>query len=225
MEFLPSLLLAAWLLPLLSFVVIVLFGPRLGKAGALAGFVATGAILGSLVLSLAALATWIGVQGVGGGHAADHGGQSHAAAAADSGHGHSHPEGAPAESGQNAPTGGEEQKRYIAGDWYYLSPPGLFTISVGYYIDALTVAMFAMVSLIATCIHFYTMGYMHEELHDVTDHEVTLSDGKHLHRPGATTAFISICRCFASACSAWSWRATSPWSSCFGNWWAFAPTS
>ena len=29
--------------------------------------------------------------------------------------------------------------------------------------------MFAMVTFIATCIHFYSFGYMHDELHDVTD--------------------------------------------------------
>ena len=34
--------------------------------------------------------------------------------------------------------------------------------------------MFCMVTLIASCIHFYAFGYMHEELHTVTDHEVTL---------------------------------------------------
>ena len=28
-----------------------------------------------------------------------------------------------------------------------------------------------MVTLIATCIHFYSFGYMHDELHDVTDHD------------------------------------------------------
>ena len=63
--------------------------------------------------------------------------------------------------------------------------------------------MFAMVTLIASCIHFYTMGYMHDELHDVTDHEVTLADGQHLHRRAATTGSSNICRCFASAC--WGW--------------------
>ncbi len=50
--------------------------------------------------------------------------------------------------------------------------------------------MFAMVTLIATCIHFYAIGYMHDELHDVTDHEVTLADGHHLHRPGRFHRFF-----------------------------------
>ena len=50
--------------------------------------------------------------------------------------------------------------------------------------------MFAMVTFIATCIHFYAYGYMHDELHDVTDHEVTLSDGHHLHRRGRFHRFF-----------------------------------
>ncbi len=67
---------------------------------------------------------------------------------------------------------------------------GTLRITIGYYIDALTVAMFCMVTLIATCIHFYAIGYMHDELHDVTDHEVTLADGHHLHRPGRFHRFF-----------------------------------
>src|SRR5581483_9788447 len=48
----------------------------------------------------------------------------------------------------------------------------------------------AMVTLIASCIHFYAIGYMHDELHDVTDHEVVLSNGHHLHRPGRFHRFF-----------------------------------
>ena len=50
--------------------------------------------------------------------------------------------------------------------------------------------MFCMVTLIASCIHVYAIGYMHDELHDVTDHEVTLADGHHLHRPGRFHRFF-----------------------------------
>ena len=80
---------------------------------------------------------------------------------------------------------------------------GRLRLTIGYYIDALTVIMFAMVTLIASCIHFYAIGYMHDELHDVTDHEVTLSDGHICIATAASTASSSICRCFASAC--WGW--------------------
>ena len=50
--------------------------------------------------------------------------------------------------------------------------------------------MFAMVTFIATCIHFYAIGYMHDELHEVTDHEVRLADGHHLHRKGRFHRFF-----------------------------------
>ncbi len=52
---LPMLLGLAWLVPLASFALIVFFGPRMGKAGVGAGYVATGAILASCVLSLFAM--------------------------------------------------------------------------------------------------------------------------------------------------------------------------
>ena len=46
---LSNLLLIAWLLPLVSFCVILFFGPRLGVAGRGAAYVATGAIGGGFV--------------------------------------------------------------------------------------------------------------------------------------------------------------------------------
>ncbi|MFM7842611.1 MAG: NADH-quinone oxidoreductase subunit L, partial [Planctomycetota bacterium] len=50
--------------------------------------------------------------------------------------------------------------------------------------------MFCMVTLIASCIHCYAMGYMHDELHDITDKEVTLASGQALHRPGRFHRFF-----------------------------------
>ncbi len=179
-ETLSLLLGAAWLLPLASFTIIVLFGPRLGKHGLLASYVATGAILASLVLSLCALGFWLKLHGVGesghGEHAAiEHTIEPHAGEhAVDAGHDSAH---------VTPPVS-------YSGDWYTLGEFGKLRITVGYYIDALTVAMFCMVSLIASLIHFYAIGYMHDELHDVTDHEVTLSDGHHLHRHGRFHRFF-----------------------------------
>jgi NADH-quinone oxidoreductase subunit L len=63
-------------------------------------------------------------------------------------------------------------------------------LSIGWYIDALTVLMFVLVTFIATCVHIYAAGYMHDELHDVTDREVRLSNGHHLHRPGRFPRFF-----------------------------------
>ena len=58
---LPVLLAVAVLLPLASFVAILLFGPQMGIAGELGAHVATGAILSSLVLSLIALGVWVSI--------------------------------------------------------------------------------------------------------------------------------------------------------------------
>ena len=58
MDVLPNLLLFAWLAPLASFVAIVFFGPRMGKHGVWAGWLATLAIVAGLVLSLTALGIW-----------------------------------------------------------------------------------------------------------------------------------------------------------------------
>jgi NADH-quinone oxidoreductase subunit L len=181
---------AAWLLPLASFVIIVLFGPRLGKHGLLASYVATGAILASLVLSCCAFVYWLNLHGVG---PTEHAHASHGdahATAHDSEHGAAGHAGE-SEAGQQ---GHEEHHdavpAHYAGDWYVLGQFGSLRATIGYYIDALTVAMFCMVSLIASCIHFYAIGYMHDELHDVTDHEVHLANGKHLHRPGRFHRFF-----------------------------------
>jgi len=180
---LPLLLGLAWLAPLASFVAILFFGPKMGPHGKNAAWVATAAIVTSLVLSLLAAGTWLGahpVQAVshhGGGHHAD--GGSHAAGdghAAHDDHGDDH-------HGAAAPVA-------YAGDWYTLYQGGNLRLSIGWYIDALTVLMFVVVTFIATCIHVYASGYMHDELHDVTDHDVHLAGGGHLHRPGRFPRFF-----------------------------------
>jgi proton-translocating NADH-quinone oxidoreductase chain L len=88
-------------------------------------------------------------------------------------------------------TAGEHAKAAapIAGDWYTLAQFGGLTLTIGYYIDALTIAMFTMVTLVASCIHVYSFGYMHEELHEVTDSLVTLSNGEPLRRRGRFSRF------------------------------------
>ena len=56
---LPMLLGLAWLAPLVSFVAILFFGPRMGHHGKNAAWVATAAIVTSLGLSLAAFGIWL----------------------------------------------------------------------------------------------------------------------------------------------------------------------
>ena len=191
---LPVLLGLAWLAPLVSFVAILFFGPRMGPHGRNAAWVATAAIVTSLVLSLTAFVGWLGAHPVTAAHHGDHGGEhaaieGHAAAppAAETTH-------AAAEAGDHGAAGhdGDHAAGPIAyaGDWYTLYEGGRLRLSIGWYIDALTVLMFVVVTFIATCIHVYASGYMHDELHDVTDHEVHLSTGGHLHRPGRFPRFF-----------------------------------
>ena len=215
----PRLLGAAVLLPLASFVVIVLAGPRLGKNGRGAGSMATGAILGAAVLSCLALCLWLGghwpesshghdrpahpvaaVDGSSAEHADDEGGHeeeghhgSHAPAhEEDEDHGGDEAEDAHHAEGEHDDQGHHQPvPPAIAGEWYVLGEFGKLRMVISYYVDSLTICMFCMVTLIATCIHFYATGYMHDELHDdVTDHEVTMSDGSHLTRPGRYHRFF-----------------------------------
>ena len=159
---LPMLLGLAWLLPLVSFALIVLFGPRMGKCGHCAAYLATLAIIAAFVLSASALVLWLMQYPLTG---AAHGSGAHGGAM---------PLPVPA----------------ISGDWYALAVFGSLRVTIGYYIDALTIAMFCMVTLVASCIHVYSFGYMHEELHDVTDTLVTLSNGEPLHRRGRYCRFF-----------------------------------
>ncbi|MGE0607583.1 MAG: NADH-quinone oxidoreductase subunit L [Pirellulales bacterium] len=196
-EMLPLLLGAAWLLPLVSFTLIVFVGPRMGKGGVAASYVATGAILGAFLLSVVSLVIWLSNHPLQAGHhgdglaAGEHAKSGHDEHGHDDDHEHD-------EDGHGADGHGEHghvehaspEKPFISGDWYSLGRFGSLNITIGYYIDALTVGMFAMVTLIASCIHFYAAGYMHDELHEITDHEVKLSNGHHLHRPGRFHRFF-----------------------------------
>ena len=198
----------AVLLPLFSFAAIALFGNKLER---LAGTVATGSILLASVLSFGALGVWLtyhypagahhAVEGHGEvahaqGEGANHQGveEEHSQHQDDHASGH---EGAGHHEGESDVYGASgdghdsaREKVYYAGYWYRLGEFGSLHLDIGYYIDSLTMCMFCMVTLIATCIHFYATGYMHDELHDYTDHEVTLEDGSHLRRPGRYHRFF-----------------------------------
>jgi NADH:ubiquinone oxidoreductase subunit 5 (subunit L)/multisubunit Na+/H+ antiporter MnhA subunit len=203
MDVLPQILAAAVLLPLASFAVILIGATwfNIGKAGA---YVATAAILGAAVLSFVALFVWLSLpnhfpppshplaaattpeEKVKGD--ADHGHE-----AKKDEHGHDHTD---AKSADHATPGHGHDDHHtsyvppITGEYYLLGQFGQLRVTISYYIDSLTLVMFCMVTLIASCIHFYAIGYMHDELHDITDHEVTTSDGQHLHRPGRFPRFF-----------------------------------
>ncbi|HTQ38057.1 MAG TPA: proton-conducting transporter membrane subunit, partial [Pirellulales bacterium] len=173
----------AWLLPLASFVLIVFFGRHMGSHGKGAAYVACGAIIGAFILSAISLGGWLGQHPV---SAAQHEAATEVGTLAKA-----PVEGvAPTERAATPPVS-------YSGDWYTLAEVGKLKISIGWYIDALTVAMFCMVTLIASCIHVYAIGYMHDELHEVTDHEVKLSDGHHLVRPGRYHRFFQYLSLFS----------------------------
>jgi NADH-quinone oxidoreductase subunit L len=102
-----------------------------------------------------------------------------------------------------APTHGpapDEIKTRFSGRIYTLAHFGDLVLSLDYYIDSLTLVMFMMVTLIATCIHVFALGYMSDELtDDHVDHEVHTAGGGHLHRPGRYYRFFSYMSLFCFA--------------------------
>jgi NADH-quinone oxidoreductase subunit L len=187
---LPNLLMAAWLLPLVSFAVIAIgysipqfIGIRVSYATQkYAAYIAIAAIVTGFVLSSVAMfRVWLPAHPLvvaeheesaePGAEAGDHAAGSVDASESHAEHNNGHPD-------------------YYTGDWYTLCQFGSLKLTIGYYIDTLTVTMFCMVTLIASCIHIYAFGYMHDELHEYTDHEVTLTDGEHLHRRGRFHRFF-----------------------------------
>ena len=132
-------------------------------------------------------------------HAADHAhgeDHEHADAHAEHAHGeHEDGEHGHAEAG-HGPAHVESSRAKVqtrfSGSFYTLALFGNLKLSLDYYIDSLTLVMFTMVTLIATCIHVFAIGYMSDELtDDHVDHEVHLSGGGHLHRPGRFYKFFS----------------------------------
>jgi len=198
-NYLPYLYGAAVLLPLTSFFTILIAAAKLRKAAAM---VATFAIGSACLLSFVALLAWLSVH-----YTSDHHGSSehavaHAAAESGAGENEHH---APSAEAASSSDGSPQQAHgapeshgahaaappaVLTGTAWVLGKFGQREVTISYYIDALTVVMFCMVTLIATCIHCYAMGYMHDELHPIIDHEVTLADGSHLKRPGRFPRFF-----------------------------------
>ena len=204
-HYLPLLLGAAWLVPLVSFLIIwigyslpQMAGKRASyRTSALGGYVATGAIVLSAVLSFFALfGVWLPNHPLADAthHSESHEDETHSGSKASS------PfmlVAAESDSHDAEEHVTSSSPPAYSGDWYDLCEFGKLKLSIGYYIDALTVGMFCMVSLISACVHFYSMGYMHDELHDFTDPEVTLSNGEPLHRAGRYHRFFQYLSLFS----------------------------
>ena len=72
-------------------------------------------------------------------------------------------------------------------------------LRLGYHVDSLTVAMFLMVTLVASLIHLFSMGYMAEELQPIVeDHQVHTEDD-HLRRRGRYGRFFLFMSLFCFA--------------------------
>jgi NADH-quinone oxidoreductase subunit L len=85
-------------------------------------------------------------------------------------------------------------------DWAQIIPPSTdagyaplgraSVLQLGYRIDSLTAVMFLMVTLVATLIHLFSIGYMGEEVQPVVeDHQVHTPEG-HLKRRGRFGRFF-----------------------------------
>jgi NADH-quinone oxidoreductase subunit L len=208
------LLATAWLLPLASFVVILFIGKFLGHHGKGGGYVAVGAIVTSCILSFVAMVgVWLPNHPVAEvtpheEHAIEHSAHEQQQAAIqeevaeDTDITRPVPRSDKTATGESAVTAHAREPNppptYYYGDWYKLGEFGKLKITIGYYIDALTVTMFCMVTFIASCVHIYALGYMHDELHEpYVDHEVTLANGKHLHRRGRFYRFFQYLSLFS----------------------------
>src|SRR5262249_60445829 len=90
-----------------------------------------------------------------------------------------------------------DRPKSYSGTIYKLAEFGSLRLAVDYHIDSLTLVMFTMVTLIASLIHIFAIGYMSDELtDDHEDHEVHTSHG-HLHRPGRFHRFFAFMSLFS----------------------------
>jgi NADH-quinone oxidoreductase subunit L len=183
------LLFTAWILPLAGFAVEIFGGWWGDRKSKLPAYLAVFCIGAGFVLSLWALTTWAGVTHPLGGEPAA--AESHV-------HGHDHPPASASSADAHAPHANNPYSRALSGAYYTLATFGDLTISIDYYIDGLTLAMFCMVTLIATCIHVFAIGYMSDELtDDYEDHFVHLPGGRHFHRPGRFHRFFAFLSLFS----------------------------
>lgn len=89
---------------------------------------------------------------------------------------------------------GAHKAVHYAGEWFSFLDVGSLHLSAGYYIDSLTIVMAVVVTLVATCVHFYAFGYLAEETaaegpDAVTDHEAATYYGEPVRRAGRLHRF------------------------------------
>ena len=217
------LLTTAWLLPLVGFAIEIFGGYWSERTSKTAAYIAVGCIGTGFLLSLVALFTWADAADLDcwsafrwssdtaevsqidaadeatnvadAAHHDEHDAESHPDEAAHDGD-HAPGEHAAGEHAHDEPN--DPLATAFSGPYYRLGRFGDLDITLDYYIDGLTVAMFAMVTLIATCIHIFAIGYMSDELTDhYEDHFVHLPGGKHFHRIGRFYRFFAYMSLFS----------------------------
>ncbi|MDR3636450.1 MAG: NADH-quinone oxidoreductase subunit L [Isosphaeraceae bacterium] len=151
---------AAVLIPLVAFTMQLLFVRVLGRLNA---YLATGAIALSFVLSLVGFLSYFAqARGVFSHHAVSQAGPEQVVEGT-----------APGEHAEHAESHHEPLAWKGSFNWITLgsdtlfgqgkSAAGTLSVPLGVYIDNLAVIMFLMVTFIATLIHIYSMGYMHDD--------------------------------------------------------------
>jgi NADH-quinone oxidoreductase subunit L len=210
---LSKLLACACILPLLGFMIEVFAGYWSDRFSKTAAYIAVACIGIGFLCSVTAFCQWKSAtdfqfvtEAHHGEHDAGHDDSGHHDGDADhkedhehhagnEGHGHDHDADGHEES--HADDGDEEvalipHETAFSGSFYTLVKFGSLQVSVDYYIDSLTLLMYMMVTLIATCIHVFAIGYMSDELtEEYVDHNAHTADGKHVHRPGRFYRFFS----------------------------------
>ena len=202
MDIKACLLSTAWLLPLVGFAVEIFGGywshhVRGGRfKSRLPAYIAVGCIGSGFLLSLSALLMGISDFDLSLWDSSDHHGSAEHAShfsVADKPDPHAaDPHAADPHAADPHAADSQSKPKYVSGRLYELARFGNLQIAIDYYIDSLTLVMFTMVTLIATCIHVFAIGYMDDEREeDHVDHEVHMADGSHLHRPGRFYRFFA----------------------------------
>ncbi|HLW67667.1 MAG TPA: NADH-quinone oxidoreductase subunit L [Gemmataceae bacterium] len=192
----------ATLLPLASFVILLLIGALRNAARPYGGngfgatlywlfggdqpvrigaYVATGAIALSFILSATGLVWFLNDKGVGHHHdEVQTSGTETETKPAGHQHGHSH----------EADHKWADHVTWARVGMLETDVRPAVELNLGYYIDHLAAVMFTMVTFVAMLIHLFSAGYMSEELHQtVEDHQVHTEDG-HLRRKGRYSRFF-----------------------------------
>ncbi len=192
-ETLAKLLTAAWLLPLLGFAVEIFAGYLWSRRSKAAAYLAVGCIVGAFLCSASALYLYRQLPTI----PVVHHEASHQHGKA--GHDETKPvhgEGTVVAKEEEHHTDPAPRMHSFSGTHYVLAKFSNLKISIDWYIDSLTIVMFAMVTLIASCIHVFAMGYMSEELtEEYEDHQVHTSHG-HFSRPGRFYKFFAFLSLF-----------------------------